>query len=213
MRLAARLRAYFFAGILIVAPISITFYVAWAVISFVDARVDRLLPPAYNPERFLPFTVPGLGLLLLVVALVLIGWLTAGLIGRLFTRMSDGVLARVPVIRSIYGATKQVFETLLSPERGSFKETVLLQFPREGMWRIGFVTGAIPGDTQKVAEGGLVNVFVPNTPNATAGFLVLVRPADLVKSDLSVEAALKLVVSGGIAVPGSTPPSAGRRSG
>jgi uncharacterized membrane protein len=81
------------------------------------------------------------------------------------------------------------------------------------MWRIGFVTGAIPGDTQKVAEGGLVNVFVPNTPNATAGFLVLVRPADLMKSDLSVEAALKLVVSGGIAVPGSTPPSAGRRSG
>lgn len=201
MTLAARLRAYFFAGVLIVAPISVTFYIAWLVISFVDARVDRLIPPAYNPDRFLPFSVPGLGFLLLILTLILIGWMTAGLIGRLFTRLAESVVERVPVIRSIYGATKQVFETLFSQNRASFKEVVLLQFPRDGMWRIGFVTGTIPGKTQDMVEGGLLNVFVPNTPNATAGFLVLVKPADLVKSDLSVEAALKLVVSGGIAVP------------
>jgi uncharacterized membrane protein len=201
MKLTSRLRAYFFAGVLIVAPLSVTFYVAWLVISFVDARVDRLIPQAYNPENYLPFSLPGLGFLIVIVALILIGWTTAGLVGRLFTRLSENVVERVPVIRTIYGATKQVFETLFSQHRSSFQEVVLLQFPREGMWRIGFVTGTIPGATQNMAEGGLVNVFVPNTPNATAGFLVLVRPADLVKSDLTVEAGLKLVVSGGIAVP------------
>lgn len=206
MTLMARLRAYFFAGVLIVAPISITFYIAWLVISFVDTRVDRLIPPAYNPERYLPFSIPGLGFLILIVSLILIGWTTAGLIGRLFTRLSEGVVERMPVIRSIYGATKQVFETLFAQQRTSFKEVVLLQFPREGMWRIGFVTGTIPGATQNMVDGGLLNVFVPNTPNATAGFLVLVRPADLVKSDLTVEAALKLVVSGGIAVPEAKAP-------
>jgi uncharacterized membrane protein len=205
MTLMVRLRAYFFAGVLIVAPISITFYIAWLVISFVDQRVDRLIPPAYNPDNYLPFSIPGLGFLILIASLILIGWATAGLIGRLFTRLSESAVARMPVIRSIYGATKQVFETLLTANRQSFREVVLLQFPREGMWRIGFVTGTIPGHTQTMADGGLVNVFVPNTPNATAGFLVLVKPADLVKSDLSVEAALKLVVSGGIAVPSSTP--------
>jgi uncharacterized membrane protein len=209
MTLMARLRAYFFAGVLITAPISVTFYIAWLVISFVDARVDRLIPPAYNPDNYLPFTIPGLGFLILIVSLILIGWMTAGLVGRLFTRLSESVVERMPVIRSIYGATKQVFETLFAQKRTTFKDVVLLQFPREGMWRIGFVTGTIPGHTQTVAEGGLVNVFVPNTPNATAGFLVLVKPADLVKSDLSVEAALKLVVSGGIAVPdGKSTPSA-----
>jgi uncharacterized membrane protein len=205
MTLMARLRAYFFAGVLIVAPISVTFYIAWLVISFVDARVDRLIPPGYNPEKYLPFSVPGLGFLILIASLILIGWATAGFIGRVFTRLSESVVERVPVVRSIYGATKQVFETLFAQKRTTFKEVVLLQFPREGMWRIGFVTGTIPGATQNMAEGGLLNVFVPNTPNATAGFLVLVKPADLVKSDLSVEAALKLVVSGGIAVPESKP--------
>jgi uncharacterized membrane protein len=205
MTLMARLRAYFFAGVLIVAPISVTFYIAWLVISFVDARVDRLIPPGYNPEQYLPFSVPGLGFLILIASLILIGWATAGFIGRVFTRLSESVVERVPVVRSIYGATKQVFETLFAQKRTTFKEVVLLQFPREGMWRIGFVTGTIPGATQNMAEGGLLNVFVPNTPNATAGFLVLVKPADLVKSDLSVEAALKLVVSGGIAVPESKP--------
>lgn len=209
MTLMARLRAYFFAGVLITAPISVTFYIAWLVISFVDGRVDRLIPPAYNPDNYLPFTVPGLGFLILIVSLILIGWMTAGLIGRLFTRLAESVVERMPVIRSIYGATKQVFETLFAQKRTTFKEVVLLQFPRDGMWRIGFVTGTIPGATQGLVEGGLLNVFVPNTPNATAGFLVLVKPADLVKSDLSVEAALKLVVSGGIAVPETKPtPSA-----
>lgn len=199
MSLAARLRAYLFAGILITAPIAITIYIAWITVTFVDERVTRFLPAAYNPNNYLPFTIPGLGLVLVAAAMILIGWLTAGLIGRLFIRASEGILNRMPVIRSIYSAVKQIFETILAERANAFRKVVLIQFPRAGMWRIGFVTGVIPGNVQDVAPTGVVNVFVPNTPNVTAGFLVLVPPEEVVEVDLTPEEALKLVVSGGIA--------------
>jgi len=199
MGLLARLRAYLFAGILLTAPISITLYIAWIVVNFVDQWVARLLPPVYNPNHYLPFSIPGLGLVLVLVVLILIGYLAAGILGRFFVRASEGVLNRMPVIRSVYGAVKQIFETILAERANAFSKVVLVQFPREGMWRIGFVTGVIPGNVQDVAEGGVVNVFVPNSPNVTAGFLVLVPPKEIVPVDLTPEEALKLVVSGGIA--------------
>jgi uncharacterized membrane protein len=199
MGLLARLRAYLFAGILLTAPISITLYIAWIIVNFVDQWVARLLPPGYNPNHYLPFSIPGLGLVLVLVVLILIGYLTAGMLGRFFLRASEGVLNRMPVIRSVYGAVKQIFETILAERANAFSKVVLVQFPREGMWRIGFVTGVIPGNVQDVAEGGVVNVFVPNSPNVTAGFLVLVPPKEIVPVDLTPEEALKLIVSGGIA--------------
>jgi uncharacterized membrane protein len=199
MGLLARLRAYLFAGILLTAPISITLYIAWIVVNFVDQWVARLLPPAYNPNHYLPFSIPGLGLVLVLAVLIFIGYLAAGILGRFFVRASEGVLNRMPVIRSVYGAVKQIFETILAERANAFSKVVLVQFPREGMWRIGFVTGLIPGDVQGVAEGGVLNVFVPNSPNVTAGFLVLVPPKEIVHVDLTPEEALKLVVSGGIA--------------
>jgi uncharacterized membrane protein len=199
MGLLARMRAYLFAGILITAPIAITFYIAWIVIRFIDSRVASLLPDFYNPNLYLPFSIPGLGLIVVVAALIFIGWITAGMLGRLFLRVSEGVLSRMPVIRSVYGAVKQIFETILAERANAFSKVVLIQFPRPGMWRIGFVTGLIPGDTQRVAPGGVLNVFVPNTPNVTAGFLVLVPSHEIVEVDLTPEEALKLVVSGGIA--------------
>lgn len=199
MSVLARLRAYLFAGILITAPIAITFYIAWIVIRFIDERVAGLLPDHYNPNNYLPFSIPGLGLILVIAVLILIGWLTAGLIGRLFLRVSEGMLSRMPVIRSVYGAVKQIFETILAERANAFSKVVLIQFPRQGMWRIGFVTGMIPGNVQQVAPDGVLNVFVPNTPNVTAGFLVLVPPHEVVEVDLTPEEALKLVVSGGIA--------------
>lgn len=199
MGLLARLRAYLFAGILLTAPIAITFYIAWLVVAFVDQSVARLLPPAYNPKTYLPFSVPGLGLVVVGAVLIVVGWLAAGMLGRFFVRVSEGVLNRMPVVRSVYGAVKQIFETILAQRANAFSKAVLVQFPREGMWRIGFVTGRIPGDIQDVAPGGVVNVFVPNSPNVTAGFLVLVPPKEIVECDLTPEEALKLVVSGGIA--------------
>lgn len=201
LSLMQRLRAYLFAGILITAPISITVYLTWVVVHFVDERVNNLLPATYNPNHYLPFSVPGLGLLIVLLSLIFIGGLAAGMIGRLFLRISEGVVHRTPVLRSIYSAIKQIFHTILADRAQTFRQVVLVEFPRTGLWRIGFVTGTTPGKAQEVAPGGLVNVFIPSTPNPTAGFLVLVPKTDAIEIDITVEEAIKLVVSGGIAAP------------
>lgn len=199
--LMARLRAYFFAGILITAPISITFYIAWNVIHFVDGRVAGLIPADYNPNTYLPFSIPGLGLIVAITMLTLIGWVTAGLLGRLFLRVSEAILQRMPVVRSVYAWVKQIFETVFHERASPFREVVLIEFPRKGLWRIGFITGKTPGTTQDIVPGGMLNVFLPGTPNAASGFLVLVPTEDIYRVDLTPEEALKLVVSAGIATP------------
>jgi uncharacterized membrane protein len=201
LSLMQRLRAYLFAGILITAPISLTIYLAWLVVHFVDERVNSLLPRDYNPNHYLPFSVPGLGLLIVLLSLILIGGFAAGLIGRAFLRISEGVVHRTPVVRSIYGAIKQIFHTILADRAQAFRQVVLVEFPRAGLWRIGFVTGTTPGKAQDVVPGGLVNVFIPGTPNPTAGFLVLVPKDEAIEIDLTAEEAIKLVVSGGLATP------------
>jgi uncharacterized membrane protein len=201
MTLRARLRAYILAGILVTAPLAITAYIAWLVVSFVDTTVTRLLPPLYNPNNYLPFTVPGVGVIVVIWALATVGWLTAGLLGRMIVGTSEAVVSRMPIIRSVYGAVKQIFETLLAARSTAFRQVVLVEFPRKGIWRYAFVTGKTPGKTQTLAPDGLVNVFIPNTPNITAGFLVLLPPSDIVEVDITVEEALKLMVSGGIAIP------------
>jgi uncharacterized membrane protein len=201
LSLMQRLRAYLFAGILITAPISITIYLSWLVVHFIDERVNSLLPRDYNPNHYLPFSVPGVGLLIVLVFLIFVGSLTAGLIGRAFLRISEGVLHRTPVVRSIYSAVKQIFHTILAERTQAFRQVVLVEFPRTGLWRIGFVTGVTPGKTQDVAPGGLVNVFIPGTPNVTSGFLVIVPKDEAIEIDLTTEEAIKLIVSGGIATP------------
>ncbi|HSO42893.1 MAG TPA: DUF502 domain-containing protein [Rhodospirillales bacterium] len=197
----ARLRAYFLAGIVITAPISITFYLAWMFITFVDSRVTPLIPEAYSPTTYLPFALPGLGLVIVVVALMLIGALTAGFVGRLVVRFYDRVLGRMPVLRSIYGATKQIIETVVAHQSTAFREAVLVQYPRRGIWSIGFLTGVTRGEVQKLTEEEVLNVFLPTTPNPTSGFLLFVPRGDLVILDMTVEEALKMVISGGIVTP------------
>ncbi|MBK8175764.1 MAG: DUF502 domain-containing protein [Rhodospirillales bacterium] len=210
LALMARLRAYFFAGILVTAPISITIYLAWLFVSFVDARVTPLLPARFNPESYLPFAVPGLGLLIVIVALTLIGASTAGYFGRALTRFFDTLLARMPVIRSVYGAIKQIVETVLAKKSSAFRQAVLIQYPRYGIWTIGFLTGVTEGEVQAVTQSQVINVFVPTTPNPTSGFLLFVPRAEVVPLAMSVEDALKMVVSGGIVTPPVLPVPAAR---
>lgn len=193
--LGARLRAYFFAGVLVTAPAAITFYVAWMVIDLVDRQIAPLLPVQ------LPFGVPGLGLLILVLALTAIGALTAGFLGRIIIRAGERLLARMPVIRGIYSATKQVFETVLRQQSTAFREVVLLEYPRRGLWTVGFITGVATGDIQEATSGDMVNVFVPTTPNPTSGFLLFVPRGDLTTLSMTVEEGIKMVVSGGIVIP------------
>lgn len=196
-----KLRGYFIAGILITAPISITIYLGWAFVTYVDSKVTPLFPVKYNPENYLPFGVPGLGVVVLVVCLILIGAFTAGFMGRFFQRSWEGVMDKVPVLRGVYKALKQILETVLAQQSNAFREAVLVEYPRRGMWVIAFITGKTQGEVQSLTEKEVINLFVPTTPNPTSGFLIFVPKEDMVSLSMSVEDALKMVISGGIVTP------------
>lgn len=201
LTLGQRVRAYFFAGILVIAPISITLYLAWLFIGFVDSRVTPLLPIKYNPETYLPFALPGLGLVILVVALITIGALAAGFMGRLWTRFSERMLTRMPVIRNVYSAVKQILETVLADHSKAFREAVMVEYPRRGIWAIAFITGRTEGEVQNLTEEECINIFLPTTPNPTSGFLLFVPKKDLIPLSMKVDEAIKMVISGGIITP------------
>ncbi|MBT5374411.1 MAG: DUF502 domain-containing protein, partial [Rhodospirillaceae bacterium] len=137
--LGSRMRNYFLAGILVTAPITITLYAAWLFVSFVDDLVTSIIPVKYSPSSYLPFDIPGLGLVMLVVTLILVGWLAAGFLGRFFLRTGEKVVDRMPVIRSIYGAIKQIFETVIKGQSSAFRDAVLVEYPRRGIWAIAFL--------------------------------------------------------------------------
>jgi len=200
-RFLARLRNYFFAGLLVTAPITITLWIAWKVVVFFDTWLQGLLPPSYNPNLYLPFSVPGIGLLVFVLVLTGIGALAAGLIGRSIVNVGERLLARMPVIRGVYGALKQIFETVLAKQSGAFRQVVLFEYPRRGVWCMGFVSGRTEGEIQNLTEDEVLNVFLPTTPNPTSGFLLFVPRQDLVFLTMTVEEGVKMVVSGGIVTP------------
>ena len=214
--LGARLRTYLFAGIIVVAPISITLFITWRVVDYFDTRVANLIPERYNPERFLPFSLPGIGLLLTLAALMLIGWFTASYVGHSLMRLGERLLRRMPVVRSLYGMLKQIFETVFAQSSRSFREVVLVEWPRKDTWSIAFVMGTAPGVVTRAVGDELVSLFLPCTPNPTTGYFVMVARRDLITIDLSIEDAMKLIISGGIAAPpepmpvrGSPVPAAG----
>jgi uncharacterized membrane protein len=220
-RLFSRLRDYFLAGLLVTAPISITIYLTWSFISWVDGSILPLLPAAYNPENYLQFdvpgigpihlTLPGIGLVIAIVFLIVIGALAAGLVGRLFLDYSERVLSRMPIVRSIYGATKQIFETMLMQRSDVFREVVLVEFPRTGMWSLGFIAGRTEGEIQELTEDEVLNVYIPTTPNPTSGYLCFVPRKDIVMLSMSVEEGMMMVVSGGIVTPPDRRPPTARK--
>ena len=204
--LAARMRNYFLTGIIVTAPISITLYVSWQFITFIDRQVTPLIPPDYNPESYLPFGLPGLGLVIMVVALMIIGALAAGFMGRWFMRASEHLLERMPVVRTIYSALKQVFETVFAEKSKAFREVVLIEYPRKGIWVIGFATGSTTGEVRNIIEHEIVNVFLPTTPNPTSGFLLFLPRKDVIFLNMSVEEGVKMVISAGVVTPPDTRP-------
>jgi len=199
--LGARMRNYFLAGILVTAPITITLYAAWLFVSFIDDLVTSIIPVKYSPSSYLPFDIPGLGLVMLVVTLILVGWLAAGFLGRFFVRTGEKVVDRMPVIRSIYGALKQIFETVIKGQSSAFRDAVLVEYPRRGIWAIAFLTGRTKGEVQNLTEEEVINVFLPTTPNPTSGFLLFVPKKDMMPLSMSVEEAIKMVISGGMVTP------------
>jgi uncharacterized membrane protein len=206
-RIVPRLRTYFFAGILVTTPLAVTLLVAWWFIGVVDDYVVPLIPNGWNPDHYLKETVgleiglPGLGLVVLLIVITLIGALTAGFLGRMVLTIGERILARMPVIRSVYSAIKQILETVLQQQSKAFRQAVLIEYPRRGIWAIGFITGATEGEVQSLILQEVVNVFLPTTPNPTSGFLLFVPRKDIVILDMSVEEAVKMVISGGIVTP------------
>lgn len=199
--LRRHLRGYFFAGILITSPIAITFYLAWLIVEWIDSKVTPLVPPIYNPETYLPFSIPGLGLVIICFVLTLIGALTAGMLGRFWVRTSERILNRMPIIRSVYSAIKQIFETVFANKSNAFREVVLFEYPRRGAWAMGFITGTTEGEIQDSTEDDVVNVFLPTTPNPTSGYLLFLPRRELVNLSMTVEEGIKMIVSGGIVTP------------
>jgi uncharacterized membrane protein len=201
LRLGEHLRAYFLAGILVTGPVALTLYLAWLFVDFIDHIVAGLIPDRYNPLTYLPVHIPGLGLVVVVVGLTLIGALAAGYVGRRLLRVGDTILARMPLIRGLYGAMKQIFETVLSKKSNTFREVVMIEWPRRDLWTIGFITGTSEGEIKDVAGDDAVNVYVPTTPNPTSGYLVHLPRRDVILLSMSVEEGIKFVISGGIVAP------------
>lgn len=190
-------RTHFLTGLLVMVPLALTYYVIAAIVGAMD-QVLAILPPQFRPETYLPFPVPGLGLLFTVLIIQIVGFLGANLLGRGVVRTYERLLARIPLVRSIYAAVKQVMEQILSDRSGRFRRVVMFEFPRKGAFSLGFVTGVAGGEVGRGAGGRACNVFIPCTPNPTSGFYLVVPEEDLIPVDLTVEQAFKIILSGGI---------------
>lgn len=197
----ARLRTYLLTGVLVTAPFAITLYVGWLLIKFIDGTITPLIPPRYNPETYLPFGIPGLGLVVLLIFLIIVGMLTPGFLGRQLIRLGEGMVTGIPIIRSVYGATRQIVQTVMSQQRNAFREVVLFEYPRRGSWALGFITGVTEGEVQNVTTEDTVNVFLPTTPNPTSGYLLFIPRRELVVLEMTVEEGIKMIISGGIVTP------------
>ncbi|MGI9481643.1 MAG: DUF502 domain-containing protein [Hyphomicrobiales bacterium] len=197
-----RVRTYFLTGLVVAAPIGITIYLTWWFVSLFDQWIKPYVPAAYNPDNYLPFSVPGVGLILALIGITIVGALTANLFGRTIISSWESLLNRMPVVRNVYAALKQIFETVLSQRSSTFSEVCLIEYPRKGLYAIAFVSrdtiGEIP---HKAKAGDLASVFLPTTPNPTSGFLLFVPARDMIRLDMSVEEAAKLVISAGLVVP------------
>ena len=199
--LIARLRGNFLTGLIVVAPVVITIYLTWTIITLVDEQVVPLVPSVYNPRTY-GYDIPGFGLFIFLIFTTAVGYFAKNLFGRSIIRVAESWVDRMPIIRSIYNALKQIVETVLSQSNASFSNACLIEYPRKGLWAIAFVStetrGEVPG---RAGEDKMVSVFLPTTPNPTSGFLLFVPARDVVVLDMTVEEAAKLVISAGLVTP------------
>lgn len=203
---AGRIRNYFLTGLVVAGPLLVTVWLTWSFINWVDNLVRPFIPEAYRPETYLPWPIPGTGLVIAVIALTLLGFLTANLVGRTMVGWGEDLLSRMPIVRPVYKTMKQIFETLFSKTGSGFRQVALVEFPAPGMWSLVFVSlPPSPDLAAKLPEGEHVSAFMPCTPNPTTGFFFYVLRKDLVVLDISVESAMTLLISAGMVQPGSDP--------
>ena len=207
----ARLRTSFLTGIVVIAPVALTIWLIWSVIGWFDGFVLPFVPDAYRPEKILntffgydlKLNIRGVGVVVFLIFATLVGWLAKGLIGRSFIKYAENLVNRMPVVRSFYSGIKQIAETVFAQQERSFEKACMIEYPRKGIWAIGFVSTTAKGEIaeRNSSNGPMVSVFVPTTPNPTSGFLLFFPKADIIELDMSIEDAAKLVISAGLVYP------------
>lgn len=196
----SRVKSYFITGLLVVVPLYISIYVITLIVGFVDGVVN-LLPAPVHPHTYLP-GIPGTGFIFTIIGIFIVGALTSNFAGKRLLALAERLLARIPVLRMLYNGTKQFMETFFAKDQQGFRKVVLIEFPRKGVYSVGFVTGKAGGEIRdKTFDAGTVNVFLPTTPNPTSGFYMIVPEKDVVYLDMKVEDAFKVIMTGGMVVP------------
>ncbi len=200
---ATRVRNYFLTGLVITGPIGITLWLTWTFIKWVDGWVKPFVPKVYNPETYLPFPVPGFGLIVAIFVLTIVGFLAANFLGRSLISFGENLVGRMPLVRNLYSGLKQIFETVLDERGNSFTKAALIEYPRRGLWAIVFISTETKGEVAKhlKTKASTVSVFLPTTPNPTSGFLLFVPREDVIELSMGVEDAAKLVISAGLVSP------------
>jgi uncharacterized membrane protein len=199
-----RIRNYFLTGLIVAGPLAVTAWLIWSFVTWVDDLVRPLLPDMYRPESYLPWKIPGTGLIIAFFVLTLLGFLTANLVGRTLLQLGDNLIDRMPIVRPIYKTVKQVFTMLFSKSGTSFRKVALVEFPAPGMWSIVFISQPPSADVAKrlPSEEEHVSVFLPCTPNPTTGFFFYLPRKRIIELDIPVEAAATLIMSAGMVQPG-----------
>lgn len=200
-----RLRNYFLTGFIVTAPLAITAYLAWSFVGWVDSWVKPYIPGRYNPDNYLPFAVPGFGLIVALILITLVGFLTANFIGRTIVSYGEYILGRMPLVRSIYRGLKQILETVLAERSDTFTKVGLIEYPRKGLWALVFLATEAQGEVShridESKDNPSVAVFLPTTPNPTSGYLLFVPRRDIIELKMTVEEGAKLVISAGLVSP------------
>jgi uncharacterized membrane protein len=199
----SRLRTYFLTGLIVAGPVAVTLWLIWWFVTWVDNLVRPLIPVDYRPETYLPIHVPGFGLIIALVALTLLGFLTANLVGRKLVDLGEQLLSHMPIVRPIYRTAKQIFQTVFSSSGSNFRKVGLVEFPSPGMWSLVFLTQSpTEGISSRLPATEHVSAFLPCTPNPTTGFFFYVPRRDVIDLDITVEEAMQLLMSAGIIQPG-----------
>ena len=207
--LLSGLRASFLTGIVVIAPVWLTIWLIWSVVGWIDSAVLPLIPQQFQPSEYVGINLRGVGVIIFLIFTVLVGWIAKGILGRSLIHFAERVVDRMPVVRSVYSGIKQISETVFAQTERSFEKACLIQYPRRGIWAIGFVSTTARGEVSERAETGgeLLSVFVPTTPNPTSGFLLFFPVEDVILLDMSIEDAAKLVISAGLVYPNDKDPA------
>lgn len=203
------LRSSFLTGLVVIAPVGLTIWLIWTVVGWIDGFVLPFVPSTFRPEKYIGINLRGVGVIIFLIFTIIVGWIAKGLIGRSLIRYGEYLVDRMPVVRSVYSGIKQISETVFAQSERSFEKACLIQYPRRGIWAIGFVSTTAKGEVARRAETGgkLMSIFLPTTPNPTSGFLLFVPEEDIIELDMGVEDAAKLVISAGLVYPNGKDPT------